>query len=262
MSAAAQKPVVVAQFSDLHVVAGERDSYGVDTISGLQRCVAHLRGLEIRPDLLVASGDLADLGIAAEYARLRELLAPVGVPLCLLPGNHDRRAPLRSAFADHDWLGRDGRMYYHRDLHGLRVIVLDSAVEGEDGGNLDEVQLQWLDGLLVSAPALPALLFLHHPPAATGFLRMDRIGLAADSAQQLGAVIARHPQVKAVLCGHVHRSVQGLWQGTLLSVCPSTAFQARLRLGPGRFEADPDEAPAYQLHHWDGARLVTHTVTV
>jgi 3',5'-cyclic AMP phosphodiesterase CpdA len=262
VSAAAQKPVVIAQFSDLHVVAGERDSYGNDTVSGLKRCVAHLRGLDTMPDLLVASGDLVDAGLVQEYARLRELLAPIAAPLCLLPGNHDRRAPLRAAFADHDWLGRDGRMHYHRDLRGLRVIVLDTVVEGEDGGDLDRAQLQWLDGLLASAPALPALIFMHHPPAATGFQRMDRIGLAADSARQLGAVVARHPQVKAVCCGHVHRGVQGLWQGALFTVCPSTAFQARLRLGPGRFEADPDAAPAYQLHHWDGARLVSHTVTV
>lgn len=261
-AAAPGMPVVIAQFSDLHVTAGARNDFGIDTVGGLERCIRHLRGLDRPPDLLVASGDLADLGLPEEYARLHGLLAAAGVPLCLMPGNHDRRAPLRQAFAGHDYLGSSGRMHYHRDLRGLRVIALDSVIEGRDGGDLDEAQLQWLDGVLAEQPAMPALIFMHHPPAATGFSRMDRIAVAPECAERLGAIVARHRQVKAVLCGHVHRGVQGVWRGALLSVCPSTAFQAKLRLGPGRFEADLQEAPAYQLHHWDGRALVTHTVTV
>jgi 3',5'-cyclic-AMP phosphodiesterase len=262
VAAAPGKPVVIAQFSDLHVAAGVHNDFGVDTTSGLERCIRHLRGLDRPPDLLMASGDLVDRGLPEEYARLRELLAAIDVPLSLMPGNHDRRAPLRQVFADHDYLGRSGRMHYHRDVRGLRVIALDSVIEGRDGGDLDEAQLRWLDGALEEHPATPALIFMHHPPAVTGFSRMDRVSVTAESARQLGALVTRHRRVKAVLCGHVHRGVQGVWQGVLLSVCPSTAFQAKLRLGAGRFEVDPQEAPAYQLHHWDGESLVTHTVTV
>ncbi len=261
------KPVVIAQFSDLHVMAAGRNVFGVDAAAGLERCIAHLCALDVPPDLLVASGDLVDAGAPAEYLRLRELLSRVHIPLCLMPGNHDRRAPLRQAFADHEYLekcGRNenGRIYYYRDVRGLRIIALDSVIEGQDEGDLDAAQLQWLNALLDEHPQQATLVFLHHPPAATGFSRMDRISVATESAERLGGIIAGHPQVRAVLCGHVHRSVQASWHGTLLSVCPSTAFQARLRLGPGRFEAAMNEPPAYQLHHWNGAALVTHTVTV
>lgn len=261
-AAAAGNPVVIAQFSDLHVMAAGRNCFGVDAAAGLERCIAHLAGLDRPPDLLVASGDLVDAGTPAEYARLRELLTRVQVPFCLMPGNHDRRAPLRQAFSDHEYLGGHGRINYYRDVRGLRIIALDSVIEGRDDGDLDEAQLHWLNALLDEQPQQAALVFLHHPPVATGFSRMDRIAVAAQSAERLGSIIAGHPQVRAVLCGHVHRSAQAAWHGTLVSVCPSTAFQARLRLGPGRFEAAPDEPPAYQLHHWDGLALVTHTVTV
>lgn len=265
MTAAAgtDRPVVVAQFSDLHVAgAGHRDSSGIDAARRLSRCIDHLAALDVAPDLLVLSGDLVDGGTVPEYERLRTLLAGVRIPLCLMPGNHDRRAPLRQVFADHAYLGSAGRMFYHRDLRGLRLIALDSLVEGRDGGDLDAAQLEWLDGLLRSAPQQPALVMVHHPPAATGFSRMDRISVAAGSAAALGVIIAAHPQVRAVLCGHVHRSVQALWQGVQVSVCPSTAFQARLHLGRGRFEASPGEPSAYLLHYWDGRNLATHTVTV
>lgn len=261
--AAVGTPVVIAQFSDLHVMAaGLRNEYGIDAAAGLVRCIDHLRGLDAAPDLVVASGDLVDEGAAQEYARLRELLARVPVPLCLMPGNHDRRAPLRQVFSDHGYLGSAGRIQYHRDLRGLRVIALDSVIEGREGGDLDDAQLDWLDGLLRNAPEQPALVFMHHPPVPTGFSRMDRIGVDHASAERLGQIIENHRQVRAVLCGHVHRSVQAMWQGAQVSVCPSTAFQARLRLGRGRFEASPDEPPAYQLHYWDGRNLATHTVTV
>ncbi len=257
------RPVVIAQFSDLHVTPeGVRNRHGVDTAQGLARCLEHLHALDEMPDLLIASGDLVDEGTETEYRRLRDCLAGLRIPLYLMPGNHDLRAPLRRVFADHDYLGRDGRIHYYRDVRGLRLIALDSVIEGQNGGDLDDVQLQWLDNLLQSAPGQQALLFVHHPPVITGFSRMDQIAIGQGSAERLGQIIARHPQVRALMCGHVHRHVQTVWQGALVSVCPSTAFQAQLKLGPGKFEASPDEPPGYQLHYWDQHNLVTHTVAV
>ncbi len=261
--AAAGRPVVIAQFSDLHVMsAGRRNRHGVDCAVGLRRCIEHLCALDRMPDVLVASGDLVEDGRPEEYRRLQDMFSRLPMPLLLMPGNHDRRAPLRQTFGDHDYLGDSGRIHYYRDVRGLRLIALDSLIEGQSGGDLDDAQLQWLDALLADAPEQAALVFVHHPPVPTGFSRMDSISIAAASAQRLGAIIARHAQVRAVLCGHVHRNVQAAWQGTLVSACPSTAFQARLWLGPGKFEASLDEPPSYQLHYWDGRHLATHTVTV
>ena len=64
--------------------------------------------LNPRPDLVVATGDLVDAGSAAEYGHLRRLLAPLDLPLFLLPGNHDSRDELARAFPDHAYLPRDG----------------------------------------------------------------------------------------------------------------------------------------------------------
>lgn len=258
-----ERPVIIAQFSDLHItLAGRRNAYSVDTAAGFSRCLAHLEALDVAPDLLVISGDLADEGISEEYQRLHALLTGLRIPVCLIPGNHDRRAPLRETFAGHGGLGGAGRMHYHRDIRGLRVILLDSVIEGRESGDLDDAQLDWLDGLLGRAPEQPAVIFLHHPPAVTGFSRMDRVSVAPESLERLAEVLACNAQVRGIFCGHVHRSVQTVWQGVPVSVCPSAAFQARLRLGRGRFEAAPDEPPAYQLHYWDGRNLATHTITV
>ncbi|MGA0881754.1 MAG: hypothetical protein ACO3QP_02905, partial [Burkholderiaceae bacterium] len=47
---------------------------------------------------------------------------------------------------------------------------------------------------------------------------------------------------QALLCGHLHRMLMTRWHGAALVVAPSTAFQARLRFGAGRFEPDLREA--------------------
>ena len=53
-------------------------------------------------------------------------------------------------------------------------------------------------------------------------------------ADQLALVIARHPQVERVVCGHVHRAVQQRWAGTLVQTAPGIAHQAELMFGEGR----------------------------
>jgi hypothetical protein len=64
------------------------------------------------------------------------------------------------------------------------------------------------------------------------------------------------------VCGHVHRGIQARWRGTVVSICPSTAFQGILNLRGDEFDASTDEPPAYQVHFWNGSELVTHTVAV
>lgn len=257
-----QKITAIAQFSDLHVTeSGKTNAYGVNTETGLRRCMARLKSMDTVPDVLVLSGDLVEDGKPAEYARLRDLLAEMSVPLFLLPGNHDRRDALRATFPERDELGRTGRIYHYRDVQGLRLIALDSVIEGQEPGDLDEAQLQWLQALLDSAPEQAAVLILHHPPVVTGFTRMDRISVAAQSVARLGEIVAASPQVRGIWCGHVHRSVQAVLKGAPVSVSPSTAFQAKLRLGGGRFEPSADDPPAFQMHYWNGRDLATHTVT-
>jgi 3',5'-cyclic AMP phosphodiesterase CpdA len=256
--------MLIAQITDLHVGAAGFLAYGrYDTSASLSRCVAHLLQQRPAPDVVLATGDLVDVGREEEYRRLKELLLPLPMPLYLIPGNHDDRDALRNAFADHAYLGPAGEpARYSIAGHALRLIALDTTVRGETGGALDEAQLEWLDKELAAAPREPALVFLHHPPFRTGIARMDTIGLAAESAERLGGVVSRHAQVQLLTCGHVHRAIQVRWHGTVASVCPSTAFQYSLNLADSRLEPSPHEPPAYQLHCWNGSELVTHTVAV
>ena len=238
--------MLIAQITDLHIRPAGRLAYGrVDTADYLERAVAALLALDPLPNVVLATGDLVDGGEPEEYARLRRLLAPIERPLFVVPGNHDARRPLFEAFGSvEDW--------------PARLIGLDTIIPGEPGGVLCAERLAWLEDRLGEQGDRPTLLFMHHPPIATGIGHMDTMGLA--DADRFAALIRRHPQVERIVCGHVHRSIQARFAGTLVTVAPSTAHQVSLTLqqaAPATFVMEP---PGFHLHLWQpGAGLVTHT---
>lgn len=247
--------MLIAQISDTHIMRdGALMSGRVDTARHLERAVAHLLALDPRPDLVLATGDLVDAGSAAEYARLRSILAMLPMPVYVVPGNHDARDTLRAAFADH--LPVTGFLHYVVEDHPLRLIALDTLVPEAPHGELCDVRLNWLEARLGESNR-PTIIFMHHPPFACGIAEFDRIALIG-GATRLAEIVRRHSQVERVLCGHVHRPVQVRWAGTLASIGPSTAHYATLDLRPNVDFSFTLEPPAVALHHWQGGALVTH----
>lgn len=259
--AEAQSTFLIAQISDLHLKAHGKLSYGVvDTLAALRQAVAHLNASQPRPDIVIVSGDLVDFGQAEEYAVLRPELERLHMPYYLVPGNHDDRAALRAAFADQGYLpaSPEAPLDWVVDDYPLRLIGLDSTIPGRHGGQLEDSQLRWLDAQLAARPQAPTVLILHHPPFVSGIGHMDREPFL--NAAALHEVIAAHPQVERLLCGHLHRSMQRRFAGSLCCVCPGVSHQIVLDLqvdAPAHFNLEP---PGYLLHHWQGEQgLVTHT---
>ncbi len=255
--------LLVCQISDLHIKAPGKLSYRkVDCAAMLARCVDEILRLPQRPDLVIATGDLADFGRPDEYRHLRELLAPLPMPLYLIPGNHDERAALRDAFPDHPYLRQwQPFVQYAIEDWPLRIVALDSVIPGQGGGELCEQRLAWLERTLAAQPDKPTLVIMHHPPFITLIGHMDKLGLRGSDG--LKNVIARHPQVERVLCGHVHRPIQARFAGTLASTCPSPAHQVALDLAPDAASAFRMEPPGFQLHAWrKDLGVVSHTAFI
>lgn len=236
---------------------------GIDTSASLAHCVEHVTRLRPLPDVVLATGDLIEGGTADEYRQLRRLLTPLRMPVYLIPGNHDERGTLCAEFGDHRYLPVPGQtVCYAVEDHEVRLIALDTVVPGADWGALDSAQLEWFEAALTAAPEKPTLVFMHHPPFHTGLRYMDELALDGASSSRFGQILERYSCVERVVCGHVHRGVQARWRGTLVSICPSTAFQTRLDLEGGAFAASMAEPPAFQVHYWNGSELVTHTLQV
>jgi 3',5'-cyclic AMP phosphodiesterase CpdA len=254
---------LLAQVTDMHIKAGGKLSYRVvDTEGSLARCVAHLLKIPQKPDAVLFTGDLTDFGRSEEYENLKSLLAPLPMPVFLVPGNHDDPERMRAAFPAHAYLRqRTGHLDYVIDDFPVRLVALDSTVPNESGGALRASQLEWLDETLGAAPTKPTIVAVHHPPFWTGIGHMDRMGLANPDA--LEAVIARHSQVERVVSGHLHRAIVTRFGGTIASTCPSPSHQVALDLADDAQSRFMMEPPGFQLHLWrEGAGLITHTGSI
>jgi Icc protein len=265
--------MILAQITDTHIVApamlfrcpvqgtapdAERVYREFDTAAYLARAVAALNALVPRPDVVVVTGDLVDHGEPAEYQQLRRLLAPLQMPVFVIPGNHDAREPLREAFRDGGYLPADGYLQYTIENYPLRLVALDTLIPGKHNGMLCAERLAWLDAALAAQPTRPTAILMHHPPFATGITYMDNYGFA--NSAELAEIVGRHAQVERILCGHLHRAIDRRFAGTVAGTAPSTAHQIRLNLVPDPRISFTFEPPGYQLHLWQAETgLVTHT---
>ena len=253
--------MLLAHISDLHIKRPGALAYRrVDTAAALTRAVERLNELTPRPEAVVVTGDLVDLGTVEEYRHLRSLLAPLAIPCYLMIGNHDEPEALREVFADHAYLHTgDTCLQYAVDMGPLRLIALDSRTPGASSGMLDDTRLGWLEAQLEAARAQPVVVALHHPPFLSGIGHMDRQRLDATSSAKLAGIIRRFENVERVICGHVHRPIVTRFAGTIAMSVPSPAHQVALDLrdsAPSAFRLEP---PAFALHQYTSeAGLVSH----
>jgi 3',5'-cyclic-AMP phosphodiesterase len=260
------RPVLIAQISDLHITPPGALAYGrVDTAAALLRSIDTLNLISPRPDLVVISGDIADSSRPEEYEHARSLLGALQIPFAVIPGNHDRRAPMRKVFPDPAYGPVDGcALNSIRSVDGLDIFLVDSTVPGAAHGELDAATLAWLDDTLTASMTRPALLFLHHPPFNTGIVYTDAMRLR--NAGSLAAVLKRHPRVLLVAAGHVHRAAQTVFAGVSASICPAGEQAVTLDFEPRWPEVFRIEPPSFHLHAWipgEGfGSVVTHVVPI
>jgi Icc protein len=154
--------------------------------------------------------------------------------------------------------GADGEpVQYAVDLGPLRLVVLDTTRPGEDPGALDAERLAWLDAELTAGPGVPTLLAMHHPPLSAGVPAWDELGLPVTDRAALAEVVERHPQVRLLVAGHVHRTITAELAGRAVLTVPSTYVQARLDFQAEEIELAAEPA-GFAVHAVLDGRLISH----
>jgi 3',5'-cyclic AMP phosphodiesterase CpdA len=234
---------VLAQISDPHLQV-DGDDRGADR--ALAAAVDALLDLRPAPDAVLVSGDLGQRGAVAEYTRARELLAPLPMPVHLLAGNHDDGEALAAVFGT--------PLRYTVEVGELVLVACHTPLAGRMDGHLD---LDWLEAELRAARGRAVVIAMHHPPLLTGIPVLDDIGLPADERAALGELLARFPDVRRVVAGHVHRTAFSVLGGCGVVTAPSTNLQARLEIGARAFDFRA-EPPGFLVHVELGGELVSH----
>lgn len=242
--ATAEDPLVLAHLSDTHLDGGARSQ------ARAQQVMDYLEALPGELAAIVVTGDITDNGLPAEWEQAGKVLTSQRFPVLTCPGNHD-------GYSSYEWpLNRS------HDLGGAVLVLVDSVIPGRSEGRLGEVTLAWLESTLEQLGGRRVLLGLHHPPVQLHQPWIDEIRLG--EAERLAAVLQRHPQVAAVLCGHAHTAGVATFAGRPVLVAPGVASTLCLPWeidGPPAWKNSLDFAqpPGVAFHVLTGdGRLTTH----
>jgi 3',5'-cyclic AMP phosphodiesterase CpdA len=190
----------VVHISDLHF--GNNDS---SLLEPLCETIVNLK-----PDLVVISGDLVEHATRAEFLQARAFLDRLPQPQIVVPGNHD--LPFYNFF-ERSLFGLDRYKNFITPNTSPEYVDDEIAVVGANtsriwplrGGSLSSSQLLRLETRFRAFPEyLTRILVTHHPfdlPAAQGGRLI--VGHARRSVARLA------PVVDILLAGHIHLSSTG-----------------------------------------------------
>ena len=238
----------ILHISDTHLLAGGNKLYGsVDSETHLRQVFTELEASGGRPQAIVFTGDLADRGEPEAYERIRRIVDPVasrlGSRVIWVMGNHDNREAFRAGLFNEVPTGRPVDRVY--DVHGLRIITLDTTVPGHHYGQVTGEQLDWLaEELSVPAPD-GTILAMHHPPVPS----MLDLAASVELRDQADlAEVLEGTDVRSILAGHLHYSSTAMFAGIPVSVASATCYTQDLTVPIGGTRGR-DGARAFNLVH-------------
>jgi 3',5'-cyclic AMP phosphodiesterase CpdA len=237
--------------SDLH--AGTHEEPEVE--QALARLVERTE-----PQLVVASGDLANRGRGDQLERAAALLRSLGPPVLAVPGNHD--LPYTPARFYRPWAEFE-RVWDTTEptvaLPGLHVVGLNSARPFRpQGGALTSAQLDRAAGRLGAAVdgALRVAVLHHHllgaPWRAARKRPVSRRNHVLQALVDAGAdlILAGHIHQAAVSERHEFEAVGHEARTAVIAIAPGLGQPRPRRLG---------EARGLHLHEADGEAIVVRT---
>jgi 3',5'-cyclic-AMP phosphodiesterase len=221
--------VTIAHISDLH--CGEQHFEP----NLLERAIAEVN--DLKPEIVICSGDLTTFGFRHEYQQARQYLDRIECDsVVVVPGNHDSRnvgyVHFEDLFGDRNSVLHVGR---------ATIVAVDSSEPDLDNGQVGRGRYRLIEEAFAGAPDLRVFVLHHHllPVPGTGRER----NIVNDAGDTLEAL--QRAEVDLVLAGHKH--VPYAWRlEDLFVVNAGTVSSSRLR-GKGR--------PSYNVVEVEGSHV-------
>lgn len=219
--------MLITHLTDFHCLPeGKKLGGRLDANSQARTDVMTATSEEFSPDLLVVTGDLTHSGDHAAMRVARDILDLSPIPYVVIYGGHDDATIFKEIFPE-----QVGSRYNSNgvlndiECNGHRIVSIDT-LKNSELPSFNEDCCTALDQVLTEKPKIPTTILLHHPPfqcriAVKAYFEDHN----AQWADGLKAVVSRHPQVKLLPCGHVHRTLQRCWGGTLIASAAATCVQ-------------------------------------
>jgi Icc protein len=233
--------VRLLHLTDFHIFSDPHGLIkGICSNDSLCAVLAHAQQHYPESDAVILGGDLAQDEAEDTYQRLAAMLASwTTSPFMVTPGNHANLPALQRALIPA--LKEVSAYSDCLELSAWQVIALNSHEQGSVAGQLADAELARLESVLSNSADKHILVAIHHPPVPVGSRWMDAIGLK--NWDSFWAVIDRFPQVRGVICGHIHQQFDAMRGSVRILGTPSTCVQ----FVPGQdvFCLD-DKSPGYR----------------
>lgn len=202
-------------------------------------------------DCFLITGDIAADEQPQAYTQLEGLLG-TDTPSLWLPGNHDDIRTSCASFEPH--LKRRLRTPF------WDVLMLETQVEGEVGGSLNETELDALSAAIDDAATenKSLLIATHHPlrSMSSAWLDEQTVRNAAEALERL----ARYADRSLIISGHVHQASDAVVSGVRMLTTPSTCVQFAPQ---SKDFALDDLQPGYRsLTLWPNGSVQTEVVRI
>lgn len=214
-------------------------------------------GVSLGAERLVVTGDLTNLSLPSEFAHVQRRLASIGLPVTVIPGNHDAyvKGVVRDNLFDRHFREfmtgerTEGDFPFVQRFDDVALVGVSTAVASMPlfaTGTVGADQLARLDAVLAKLgdEGLARVVLIHHSPVAgVAKARHDLLDLAA-----FGEVIARRG-AELILHGHEHRTIETTLPG------PKGAVPVHgIASGTSRSQRPGHEA-AFSLYEVDRHRI-------
>lgn len=208
----------VIQITDSHLY-GEKEGklLGMNTEDSFQAIFNLVKKEQLKPDLVLVTGDISQDGSQASYDRMSQAMAYFEVPVFWLPGNHDHLSLMRHTF------GAASVSPCLTDIGDWRIILLNSQIEQEVPGRLSESELDFLACTLLASQHKRILICLHHHPVLLSCHWLDTVALL--NPDPFFKIIDQYDNIHAIVWGHVHQAFESARKNVLLFSTPSTCVQ-------------------------------------
>lgn len=212
-------PLVILQISDLHILSEtEKILSGINTSHTFQQLLKQAHASHSNIDLTLVTGDLAQDPCKYSYQKIYKILEKYNSRTICLPGNHDEPA-LMQQFIN----GKQIDCSKQIQLKNWQIISLNSKKEGSEAGYLSRNELDYLNDSLTNTSDLNTLIAVHHHPTEIDSSWMD--SMMIENSEALFELLKNQPQVKAIICGHIHQAFHTEKNNVLVFGTPSSCFQ-------------------------------------
>ncbi len=227
------------QITDIHLLSEPGAKlYGVDTAISLQKVINAIANLSPLPDLIIATGDLAEEPTKKTYNRLRDILALANIPVYVLAGNHDDIDEMRGSL-----IGENIKFVDRVRIDGWNFMFVNSQQVGESYGFISSDEIALLKVNLEASGNVPVVVALHHTPMPI----CPRANCQLQNVTEFDQLMQSFRGVKAVIAGHTHIAAEQLNASHIQYTTPSTFAQVDHGLA-----CDSDEGDFWSSHTMDG----------